>query len=53
MTYEEYARIIKYTLILEHFGNRLALLTPYEQSDFKQLLQKCLKELYGEEEVPV
>jgi len=49
LTPEEYARIRKYVTILEGFGGRLALLTPYEQKDFKQLLRKCLKELYGEE----
>lgn len=52
MTPEEYNRIRKYVTILEGFGSRLALLTPYEQKDFKLLLQKCLKELYGEEAVP-
>ena len=53
MTPEEYARIRKYVTILEGFGSKIALLTPYEQSDFKRLLRKCLKELYGEEEIPV
>lgn len=49
MTPEELNRIRKYLTILEGFGSKLALLTPYEQKDFKALLQKCLKELYGEE----
>lgn len=49
MEKEELLRMKGYWRILEEGNGRLSLLSPYEQKDLKQLLQKWLKENYGEE----
>jgi len=44
---EERARLRKYMTILELISGKLSMLTPWEQRDLKQLLEKWRRENYG------
>ena len=48
MTQDELSRMKEYWLLLEARDGNLSVLTPAEQEDLKQLIEKWQEENYGE-----